>query len=100
MIDHQLAKSSIAIFEEMLKGKTSCSEQPYKHELLACLKTAKCFNSWGSSTCHREVPIADTKQETHTTTELDIIVGLITVGFVRTGSDLPSLPVMSLKMRK
>ena len=64
MIDHQLAKSSIAVFEEMLKGKTSCSEQPYKHELLACLKTAKCFNSWGSSTYHREVPIADTKQET------------------------------------
>ena len=34
-----------------------------------------------------------------TTTDLDITVGLITVGFVRTGSDVPSLPVMSLKIK-
>ena len=32
--------------------------------------------------------------------DLHITVGLITVGFVRTGSDVPSLPVMSLKMKK
>ena len=35
-----------------------------------------------------------------TTPDLHITVGIITVGFVRTGSDVPSLPVMSLKMRK
>ena len=36
----------------------------------------------------------------HTTPNLDITVGLITAGFVRTGSDVPSLPVMILKMKK
>ena len=35
----------------------------------------------------------------YTTLDLDITAGLITVGFVITGSDLPSLPVMSLKMK-
>ena len=35
-----------------------------------------------------------------TTSDLHITAGLITVGFVRTGSDIPSLPVMSLKMKK
>ena len=35
-----------------------------------------------------------------TTSDLHIAVGLITAGFVRTGSDVPSLPVMSLKMKK
>jgi hypothetical protein len=35
-----------------------------------------------------------------TTTELDITVGLITAGFVRIGSDVSSLPVLNLKMRK
>jgi len=34
------------------------------------------------------------------TPDLHITVGLITAGFVRTGSDVPSLPVMSLKMKK
>ena len=34
-----------------------------------------------------------------TTTDLDITAGLITVGFMRTGSDVPSLPVMSLKIK-
>ena len=37
---------------------------------------------------------------TITTTDLDITAGLITVGFVRTNSDVPSLPVMSLKNEK
>ena len=37
---------------------------------------------------------------TITTTDLDITAGLITVEFVRTGSDVSSLPVLSLKMRK
>jgi len=32
--------------------------------------------------------------------DLDINVGIITVGFMRTDSDVPSLPVMSLKMKK
>jgi len=32
--------------------------------------------------------------------DLHITVGLITAGFVRTDSDVPSLPVMSLKMKK
>ena len=35
-----------------------------------------------------------------TTPDLDITAGLITVGFVTTDSDVPSLPVMSLKMKK
>jgi len=35
-----------------------------------------------------------------TTPDLHISVGLITAGFVRTGSDVPSLPVMSLKIKK
>ena len=35
-----------------------------------------------------------------TTLDLHNTTGLITVGFVRTGSDVPLLPVMSLKMRK
>ena len=33
----------------------------------------------------------------HTTIDLDITTGLITVGFMRTGSDVPSLQVLSLK---
>jgi len=37
---------------------------------------------------------------TITTTDLDITAGLITVEFVRTGSDVPSLSVLSLKMKK
>jgi len=37
---------------------------------------------------------------TITMPDLDISAGIITTGFVRTGSDVPSLPVMSLKMRK
>jgi len=37
---------------------------------------------------------------TITTTDLDITAGLITVGFMRTGSDVPSLLVLSLKMKK
>ena len=35
-----------------------------------------------------------------TTPDLHITVGLIIVGFVRTGSDVPSMSVMSLKMKK
>ena len=35
-----------------------------------------------------------------TATDLDITAGLITVGFVTTSSDVPSLPVMSLKIKK
>jgi len=35
-----------------------------------------------------------------TTPDLHITAGIITAGFVRTGSDVPSLPVMSLKMKK
>ena len=35
-----------------------------------------------------------------TTPDLHITAGLITAGFVRTGSDVLSLPVMSLKMKK
>ena len=35
-----------------------------------------------------------------TTTDLDIVASHITVGFVRTGNDVPSLLVPSLKMRK
>ena len=40
------------------------------------------------------------KYDERTTTDLDIIVGLITARFVRTSSDVPSLPVPSLKIRK
>ena len=36
----------------------------------------------------------------NTTPDLHITTGLITVGFVRTDSDVPSLPVMSLKLKK
>ena len=36
----------------------------------------------------------------YTTPDLHITAGIITAGFVRTGSDVPSLPVMSLKMKK
>ena len=36
----------------------------------------------------------------HTTPYLHITAGIITAGFVRTGSDVPSLPVMSLKIKK
>jgi len=32
--------------------------------------------------------------------DLHITAGIITVRFVRTGSDVPSVPVMSLKMKK
>ena len=32
--------------------------------------------------------------------DLHITAGIITAGFVRTGSDVPSLPVMNLKMKK
>jgi len=39
-------------------------------------------------------------QEATTTPDLNINASLITVGFVTTGSDVPSLPVMSLKMKK
>ena len=35
-----------------------------------------------------------------TTPDLHITTSLITAGFVRTGSDVPSLPVPSFKMRK
>ena len=35
-----------------------------------------------------------------TTPDLHITADIITAGFVRTGSDVLSLPVMSLKMRK
>jgi len=35
-----------------------------------------------------------------TMSDLDIIVGLITTGFVTTSSYVPSLSVMSLKMKK
>ena len=35
-----------------------------------------------------------------TTPDLHITTGIITIEFVRTGSDVPSLPVMSLKMKK
>jgi len=38
--------------------------------------------------------------EHDTTPDLHITAGLITAGFVRTGSDVLSLPVKSLKMRK
>ena len=38
--------------------------------------------------------------EGNTTPDLHITAGIITAGFVRTGSDVPSLPVMSLKMKK
>ena len=40
------------------------------------------------------------KSLTIITTDLDITASLITAGFVRNGSDVPSLPVLSLKMRK
>jgi len=36
----------------------------------------------------------------HATLDLHITVGIITAGFMRTSSDVPSLPVMSLKMKK
>ena len=36
----------------------------------------------------------------YTTSDLHITVGIITARFVRTDSDVPSLPVMSLKMKK
>jgi len=49
---------------------------------------------------HWTISCDSIKSLTITTTDLDITAGLITVGFVRTGSDVPSLPVMSLKMRK
>ena len=39
-------------------------------------------------------------RKTITTPDLHFTAGLITAGFVRTGSDVPSLPVMSLKMKK
>ena len=35
-----------------------------------------------------------------TTPYLDITASLITIGFVRTDSDVPSLPITSLKMKK
>ena len=35
-----------------------------------------------------------------TTPDLHITVGIITAGFVRTDSDVPLLPVMSLKIKK
>ena len=35
-----------------------------------------------------------------TASDLHITVGIITVGFVRTGNNVPSLLVMSLKMKK
>jgi len=35
-----------------------------------------------------------------TTPDLHIIAGIVIAGFVRTGSDVPSLPVMSLKIKK
>ena len=35
-----------------------------------------------------------------TTPDLHITAGIITAGFVRTGSDVPSLSIMSLKMKK
>ena len=35
-----------------------------------------------------------------TTPDLHITAGIITAGFVRTSSDVPSLSVMSLKMKK
>ena len=42
----------------------------------------------------------DDDTDLDTTIDLDITAGLITVGFMTTGSDVPSLPVLSLKMRK
>ena len=35
-----------------------------------------------------------------TTPDLHITAGIITAGFLRTSSDVPPLPVMSLKMKK
>ena len=42
----------------------------------------------------------DDDTDLDTTIDLDITAGLITVGFVITGSDVPLLPVMSMKIRK
>ena len=39
-------------------------------------------------------------EKNNTTSDLHITTGIVTAGFVRTGSDVPSLPVMSLKMKK
>jgi len=39
-------------------------------------------------------------QVSHTTPDLHITAGIITAGFMRTDSDVPLLPVMSLKMKK
>jgi len=38
--------------------------------------------------------------QSYTTLDFDITIGLIIAGFVTTGSDVPSLLVMSLKMKK
>jgi len=43
---------------------------------------------------------AEHNQEIITTLDLHITAAIITAGFARTGSDVPSLPVMSLKMKK
>jgi len=39
-------------------------------------------------------------KKNNTTPDLHITTGIITAGFARTNSDVPSLPVMSLKMKK
>ena len=44
--------------------------------------------------------LAERRRATDTMPDLHITTDIITAGFVRTGSDVPSLPVMSLKMKK
>ena len=50
--------------------------------------------------CSKSQTTVGVGRYTHTTPDLDITAGPITAEFVRTGSDVPSLPVMNLKMRK
>ena len=46
------------------------------------------------------MPSREGHNRAHTTLDLHITAGIITAGFVRTDNDVPSLPVMSLKMKK
>ena len=50
--------------------------------------------------CSKSQTTVGVGRYTHTTPDLDITAGPITAEFVRTGSDVPSLPVMSSKIRK
>ena len=77
---------------------TTIYSQTHKYDF----SKASCWYLSYSLYCANAIHISQlsTHEVIITTLDLHIIAGIITAGFVRTGSDVPSLPVMSLKIKK